>query len=251
MPLTSLGNNSFRLISSGVAFDPDVGYTTTETYEGSEDACNGQIRSFALIGCRTRIYQQDGPVFRMEVTYGFLKKSGQDSVETKWTFNREYVQVDMRNHPAFINAVAGGASTINLWIKEIDQLIKDGKTPVPGVVDAYMQIFTLRSFGQKAFEVERFVLRRSATYNKTTVRQEIIDAIPKIYTTAALIRLFFVPPAIANRLPSDPTFTPTYHKWAWKVRRCDTELIPRVSKISETWDWVFAAWPDLIYTLVT
>mgnify|MGYP003656805657 CR=1 FL=1 len=249
--LTIKGGGGLIPQPSTLEFDPDTGYTAVDTYEGSENNCKAAIAQYAGLGYRVRVYQKEGPVWLLEVRYGSKKVVGNEA-ETpndQWTFDKEFVQVDMRNHPNII-ALASTADTLNLWISEIDELIKNGTPPSGTNATGYLEIYALRSFGQKAFEVERLVLRRERTYSTQYINAEVIESIPKIYTTAKLITTFSIPEIISDRFPTNPSTVPDYHAWAWKKRRDSTQIIPGLGKVQEQNDWVFAAWPTVAYTLI-
>ena len=249
--LTVKGGGGLIPQPSTLEFDPDIGYTAVDQYEGNENNCKAAIAQYAGFGYRVRVYQKEGPVWVLEVRYGTKKVTdgGAEVPNDQWTFDKEFIQVDMRNHPNII-ALASTTETLNLWIAEIDELIKNGDAPSGTNAAGYLEIYALRSFGQKAFEVERLVLRRERTYSTQYINDEVIEAIPKIYTTAKLIQLLDIPSIVANRFPPNPSTVPDYHEWTWKKRRDSTQIIPGLGKVQEQNDWVFAAWPTVAYTLI-
>lgn len=251
MPVISVGNNSLRIISKEPEFDPQNGYSTRYVYEGSERSCHALMAEAELQKCFGRAYQVAGPVWRAELRISSGDVPNADEVQEQWTFSKEFVQVDMRNHPNLLAAYNNDPETLNLSFKTIDDAIKNGTggSSIPAGIDT--DVYILRSFGVKAFEVERLILRRRITYAAQATPSATLEAIPSIYTTAALIRDFNIPAGVANRLPANPTVTPTGFVWGWKRRVDETDIQPRVNKTTEQTDWVFAAWPALIYTVVS
>ena len=129
MPAISVGNNSFRLISQEPEFDPQSGHMTRLIYEGSEKSCRSLMAEAEANKCSGRAYQVAGPVWRAELRIAHGSITNGEDLQEQWTFSKEFLQVDMRNHPSLIDAADDNPDQLNTWIKTIDDHIKNGTTP--------------------------------------------------------------------------------------------------------------------------
>lgn len=284
------GSNTARKISVERVYDPNVGPVTVETWEGDEDALTTQAAQATkpvdgttdTAGIRARVYQFEGPIFRMTKTIPDAGADAATDAQDRWERVTEYVQEDLRSNPKVIQA-AGGSRTLQLWVSAIKAAL--GSKPVPLTLTEYYQLvfpdettgtatltpdgesFTLSDFtttvadeeeqiydlyarGAEAHEIKRFVVRRRRTFSPDFAAKSLCNALEKIYTTSALIRAFAIPDVFAALLPADPGFVPTGTAWAWKERQDNLVYSPATNKIEETKDWVFAAWSTLLYELV-
>jgi hypothetical protein len=254
---TKIGNNNARSIMTGLDFDPETGWVWRETWEGSEDAIKAVQIQYAAAGYRSRSYQQEGPVWRGDFTRApSPEEGGQAEVTDQWEFDTEFVQQSIYESPNVIAAAGNDDESLSIAKSAIEQAISDRlslsefQTKFPTATPLAIQLFVLRTRGQQAVEVERLVVRRVRTLTISTAQRVTLDAVPRIYSTAALINTFGLPQFIADRLPAIPGAAPNYTAWAWKKRRDTSTFIAQLNKFQEIRDWVFAAWSTLTYQLI-
>ncbi len=254
------GNSTARIVSIETVFDPQIGEQQIENWEGEEEALISIARNQIIpSGGKCRVRQANGPIYGMSVSYGEVQSGG--TTETpidRWERVTEYIQEDLRNNPHIITA-AGTAATLNKWVQDIKAALKSNQTltqfytteadPSPVIADEQEIIYQLYSRGTEAHEIKRFVLRLRRTISVNFVNRSVANAVETIYTTAALIANFGVPPEVANTLPATPAGAPVNTAWSWKQRQDNSVFLPGLNKIEESKDWVYAAWSTLLYTL--
>jgi hypothetical protein len=259
---TYVGNNSARIIGTDTVFDPNLGEQLVEIWEGTEIALATEARTRILpFGGKAKISQVDGPIYKMTVTWGDPPaNAGEPEVPVeRWERVTEYVQEDLRNNPRVI-AAASTAETLNRWVNAIKAALKANQTltqyytsasdPNPVIDPAQEMIYQLYARGASSHEVKRTVLRVRRTFSVQYALRYNVDAVERIYTTAALRAAFGIPAPIAIHLPPDPALTPANTVWSWKQRQDNSVFLPGLNKIEESRDWVFAAWSTLLYELI-
>jgi len=232
-------------------FDPQTGWSLQEIWNGTQNAIQGLANSFSLAGLRVSTSHR-GPSWTCRVVFGD-QNQGQEIPQDHWGFVAEYAQEDIRANPKVLE-LAATAETLALWIKDIDAALKAG-TPLSGTVDPGQQvIYNMKARGIETFETKRICLRRRRIISVRYVAQVAVTAIEKVYTTAALVsatRGFAIPSIIASRLPADPPFTPVDCTWSWKERADESDIILNLNKAEECKDFVFAAWNNYLYNVIT
>lgn len=252
--IVNVGNNNARLMSSAPNFDPELGWSSTQTWEGSEEALKAVMGQFAARGFRCRAYPYNGPVWRAEFTVSpDPGESGLPEVTDQWDFDTEFAQELIWNNPR-VRALAVGSTTLSLWKKEIKKAIDDGLTDEKflekGPSDEEFSLFKTVNLGGEAWEFRRITLRRRRTLPLNSAQGTRLNAVERIYSTPALIDLVGIPSSIAQRLPPTPVDVPDFFAWSWKLRRDSSEFIPQLNKASETKEWVFAPWSEVAYILI-
>lgn len=261
--LISVGDNSARIISNAPAFDPETGWTSTLILEGEEDSLIALMAQYAGLGLRCRPYQFAGPVWRADIlgVPQSEEQTGLPEIVDQWEIDTQMVQESIYSNPKVQAAFNFDNAQISLASSLIEEAISkhrsleefkaDNTGPIPGQTDALFDLYSLRSMGQQATEVERCVLSRNRTIPIQHAQRATQDAVPRTYTTAALIDLFGVPSYIQNLLPTTPASANPLQTWAWKKQVDRATIIPQVNKCLEVRQWVFASWSNATYILVT
>jgi hypothetical protein len=261
MASNQIGEPSAVLFATDREFDPQAGFVYVQRYNGSEAAVRALETGFIAGRARTRIVQ-DGPHYILEVRTAAPQDGSVELPIDKWEFDTDFVQDPIWSGPKIIAAAAAFGATQNP-VLTADDVIKqwrddfktksDAKT-LPkdtGFTGDKLHLYVSNVVrGQEAIEVERAILTRVRSFSATYAGQVILDAVPKVYTTGSLISLFAIPPAIANRLPGNPAYTPLYTAWGWKKRKDSSEFILAINKVQETKDFVFAAWDTLSHDII-
>ena len=250
----SVGDNSFRKISSAPTFDVEHGWRVTDTYEGSEEAVKAGMGTFAAQGINGVSYQYNGPIWRAEFQIvPASDQTGLPEVIDQWEFDTDFVQASIWNNPR-VRALASTGDTLSIWKKDILKAIEDHKTnaefAATGVSAQELAIFATVNQGGEGFEYRRITLRRQRTLPITNAQASRPDAVERVYSSAALIAAFGIPSAIAARMPVAPTEAPDYFAWTWKARRDSSVYVAQLGKLQESRDWVFAPWSIVEYVLM-
>jgi hypothetical protein len=244
--ITRLGDISVREVGRRSRFDPARGVEVVITFQGEQAAIESDAATVkANGGTADSYFYADPGIYRMDVVY----PDTADEANDVWERVSEFVQEDLRSNPNVI-AAAGTSDTLNLWFKDINAAVADG-TGLSGVSSQEQLLFDYVSRGQTSHEVRRIVLRRRRTIPIGFTTPRTPTAVESIYTTAALVLNFDIPPAVQAILPADPGSAPSGTTWAWKVRVDSSVLIPYERKTEEVMEWTFAAWSTLTYDLVT
>lgn len=250
--LTQIGNNSARQLAPEHQFDPELGYTEIEVWEGSERGLLAVAAQYAAAKFRYRIFQKDdGPTWRAEFSRTPTEAEGADEVIDEWEFDRDYGQEDLRHSPKVINAFGGSTADLAEAFNLIeDELKKSEQTlvPTPGVIAL---MYDNMARGQTSYQSYNVVLRRVRTIPIQYAGAAVQEAIPSVYSRDALIHGFDIPPGIASRMPDAPVnYTPPSTQWGWLQRQDQTKFLPRRGRAQESREWVFAAWSELTYDFV-
>lgn len=259
-----VGDNSVRIISVETTFDPETGWQDRIRIEGEEDAVRVEQFAYAARGFRCNIYPHDGPVWRGDFTgTSNQDQTGLPEIVDQWEFETQFVQESIYNNPKVLASVGYDDDSLSIAAKEIEESIADHltlsefidkyqiPTPPSALQAVAIGLYVLRLRGQVATEIERCVLRRVRTIPVDSASRATQDAVPKVYTTAALIATFGIPADIAALLPATPASSDVYSTWAWKKQRDASSIIPQLGKCQETREWVFASWANATYTLIT
>ncbi len=246
--LKTVGNNSARQLSPEYHFDPELGYTTVEVWEGSEDALQGIAAQYAAGRFRYRLYNKEGPVWRAEFNRTPTEAEGADDVIDEWEFDRDYGQEDIRHSPKVV-AQFGSAYDMASTIKEIEDAIRDASVFTPQD-DFETILYNNMLRGQTSYQSYNVVLRRVRTVPIQYAGAASQDAIPIVYSGSALVGAFDIPSNIAGRMPGLPDYTPPSTFWGWLQRQDQTKFLPRRGRAQESREWIFAAWSELTYDFV-
>jgi hypothetical protein len=120
-------------------------------------------------------------------------------------------------------------------------------------VNNLVRYYWMMTMGTTRWPVRQITLSRRRTCSPNYAAQHVADGVEYIYTRSALIYYFNIPNGpgeIGQRLPLNPTNNAPYTQWAWKIRRQDTQQLPRTGRVEELIDWVFAAWTLEMYELI-
>lgn len=254
MPETNIGDTTAHPIATDYEFDPVTGAQAFDLWEGSEEDLIAQGQIFQAQGFKARVYQHDGPVYRMRVFFPDPNNGEEPPPFDTWERVEEMAQEDIRNNPvvvaAAVSAAGGdpllGVAELNKWYKEAKDNLKNGV----GVVYANpaRQAFSELIYrGTEAHEVTRVILRRRRLIRLSLMAQSEVLPVARIYSTASLIAAFAVPNAVADALPDNPASTPSNTAWGWKRRPSSSVATPALNKCEEVTEFVFAAWSTLLY----
>src|SRR4051794_31817717 len=103
-----IGDTSVKIIDIQREFDPQHGYTTTITWEGEEEALNGMLRA---VGGRARVFQYNGPVYRLSSKYGDAQDGSVEVPIDNWEIDGDYAEAPFWESPK-LEALFGGASAV-------------------------------------------------------------------------------------------------------------------------------------------
>jgi hypothetical protein len=245
-------------------FDPATGDTLEHSWSGPKAAI------FALYGAfrRSRIaarVEHRGPVYTLQANIGALQNDA-ETPQDEWEIDHEMVQTSLFNVPevtqeaqrwvAEVNSSpgpqpAGVVPTVAMYRRLLEDAVRKGEpNPLPSQFWPIASLVYLElSRGNEATELDRIILRRIRHFSPQYPERAKLTRLPNVYSTLALIETFSVPKLIQDQLPATPPpgDTPKNTFWGWKVRRDRSVVIPRMNKIREEKEWVFAAWARLNY----
>jgi hypothetical protein len=246
-------------VSEERVFDEQTGFQTVATYEGFKAAVDSALGLLSNIrGLRMNSRQDNGPWYRMTVSYaGTVEGTDEPPVDT-WSRIVEFAQEDIRNNPnviKLVTAAAGvGATTAQIankmfaWFKDIQDARKADPPALPEPHDIGEDlVYELYSRGAEAHEQKRIVVRRRRIIPVSFAQPATIRAVEIVYTTEQLIAAFGVPLEFQPLLPPNPPFLPSNAMWGWRERSNTTDFVGSINKTEETMEWVFAAWSTVLY----
>jgi hypothetical protein len=268
-------------VSSEVVYDVHNGNELRETYKGAEASIDALTSAFRIAGYTVTRATENGVhvcqvrIANVDDSGGY---SGTETPVDKWQVNFDFFQTSVWDHPGIMYGIQVYADS--LFNGNYDNALGAVRGPIENYLkgkkwdtasSAYVdyssgpltpedtgltagefpyKLYCLLMRGTESFEVERPVLSRVRTYSAAYLTRFTMPAWPTIYTTAQLISAYAIPAVTQSQMPSDPAFTPTDCTWGWKERRHNLE-IDYQGKVTETLDWVFAAWSNLLYLAQT
>jgi hypothetical protein len=279
MSTTYLGTSPLK-VSSEVVFDPKYGFTTRETYSGTQSTLSTLNATLILLGVRTSITQEGGRTF-LNAFYALQDASGNtpETPNDYYELETEYVQESVWKNDiveskaaALVAAGETAGDVLARWRRVIEAGMKgmrfsgvisaDGDPEFEKVTDGPLNpssltanletdglaLYNLFLRDGDAYETTRQVLSRVRTISVAYSAQTVAQARPIIYTTSQLISVFGIPATIAARLPADPTEIPSGTLWSWKQRR-NTSRYEWSGRVAEVMSWTFAAWSTVTHQL--
>jgi len=251
--MSSIGDVNAVLEERVPTFDPETGHGYMETYSGTRASIEAKLFELASIGMSVRISSQ-GPLWKIQAVASGMPNGQDEAPSDKWELDTEYVQEDIRMNPKVL-AAAVSPITLAWWIKQIEADLdleqpKGLKKKESDVIDpSHQELYNLKARGVESHEIERPVLRRRRLIGINHLDRMSMSQVGLVWTTAALIGAFNIPPEIHAKLPNDPEITPTGTVWGWKGRTNSSVITLGSRKAEETREWVFAAWPTLLYSI--
>lgn len=239
-------------------FDPASGETLEHAWRGPKAPIFALYAAFRRSGIRASV-TNSGPVYTLTAEIASLINEGEETPLDDWEIDHEMVQVSVFNVPE-VTAEAKTYTSKAQYRKDIEDAVRKGETkppmynPATGVYPFSNWVYTELSRGNEATELDRIVLRRVRHFSFKYAKRAELTVLPTVYKTPALLRVFSpVPDVIQKQLPADPgpADTPELTEWGWKVRRDKSVPIPRLNKVREEKEWVFAAWALLNHRVVS
>lgn len=262
MAIKKVGDTTPRELQPAWSNDPQYGLRKILRFEGFEEDLLTLSEEFRAVGYQSEIEPIESTWCRLRVLVPNAQEGNQAPVDT-WERLTELVQDDIRSDPKVIGLIiqatgdtpANAAYLINALYKDSKEKIKAGTNPnynnPPSQYGAIAQaFFELLSRGADAFLQRRVILRRRRVIPGNQVLQSTVNSVEKFYSTAALVRAFGVPGAIAEKLPIAGDVTPNNTAWGWMERQDTSIITPVFNQAEEVKDWVFAAWSTLLYDYV-
>lgn len=265
------------LVGTETVFDPNNGLELRQVYRGAQASIDALVQGYYLAGWKVTKSVENG-VHQCSVTIPNYDGTNPESPIDKWQVNFDFFQTSVWDHPGIMYGIQVYADA--LFNGNYDNALGAVRGPIENYLkgkkwdtasSAYVdyssgpltpedtgltagefpyKLYCLLMRGTESFEVERPVLSRVRTYSAAYLTRFTMPAWPTIYTTAQLISAYAIPAVTQSQMPSDPAFTPTDCTWGWKERRHNLE-IDYQGKVTETLDWVFAAWSNLLYLAQT
>jgi hypothetical protein len=164
------------------------------------------------------------------------------------------LSVNLWSHPKVWPFLDDGSEQFSARKKKVEDAYNQG-TALPSDIatDAAAQAM-YRALTRKvtSYLSPTRVFTRRREFSTGYPNQRTIEPNPRYYTRASLISLFAIPTSVAERIPQDPTqAAPSGSSWGWFLRQDDSEIIPSISKVRETLDFIFGAWDDYFFTKTT
>lgn len=179
-----------------------------------------------------------------------------DTFSDNWEIDRENLEKDIMFSQAFAAITSNGKEEIRRWRSDPGTSLDTTKdTPHAALMN---QAADLIRRGTEAIQVSTLVLKRTRSMSTTLAPTIVLTEQTAFYSTAKLVALTGMDPAIAATLPN-PTSTnswkgayapPTDAQWGWLPRQANRSYCAK-GKMEEHSDWVFAAWSTVLYTYVS
>lgn len=243
-------------------FDPATGDTLEHSWSGPKAPIFALYSAFRRSRIAARV-DHKGPVYTLRANIGALQNDA-ETPQDEWEIDHEMVQTSLFNVPEVTQEAyrwveeAGSVTgppaegivhTIAMYRRLLEDAVKRGE---PNPLQTYpiaSLVYLELSRGNEAMELDRIILRRIRHFSPQYAERAKLTRLPNVYSTLALIETFAVPKLVQDQLPATPATedTPRNTFWGWKVRRDRSVVIPRMNKIREEKEWVFAAWARLNY----
>lgn len=245
-----------------------LGYTLLETtqtstngrvafefaYAGTENGIANLASSLALQGISFR-KSNTGGRHTLTATYGADPTNVALEVpDDAYSIRTEMLYVNLWAHPRVWPFLDDGSTAFSERKKAVTDAIANG-TALTGAyaTDGTAQaMYRALTRGVTSYPAPTRVFTRRREFSTGYPNQRTIDPNPRYYPRASLISLFAIPTSVAERIPQDPTqAAPAGSSWGWFLRQDDSEIIPAISKVRETLDFIFGAWDDFFFTRTT
>lgn len=263
------------LVGTETVFDPNNGLELRQVYKGAQASIDALVQAYYLAGWKVTKSLENG-VHQCAVTIPNYDGTNPETPIDKWQVNFDFFQTPIWDHPGIMygiqlyadtyysgdydaclcdlrctieNGLKGKHYSNGEWVEYGCSPVPPGSTTFEAGSFGY-KLYSLLMRGTESFEVERPVLSRVRTYSAAYLTRFQMPVWPTIYTTSQLISAYAIPAVTQTQMPSDPAFVPTDCTWGWKERRHNLE-IDYQGKVTETLDWVFAAWSNLLYLAQT
>lgn len=257
-------------------FDPNSGWITVETWQGTKSQVGVIAPLFRGAGAKTKV-SNSGALWTLEATWTVEYSAGMDSTvpagtapiaaevpQENWNVTIELVQVDLRSSPALLALFGGNTTlaqeTLSSAIQLSDDAIKVSLNlpdylaskglPAVFLTPAHFQVYRLRAAGVVAVEEKRPTLSRQRSYSPAYATPLQVSGIDVVYYSQTLIDNFEIPVLVQGRMPATPVLTRVEAAWGWKQRRQDSAYSYGKNKIEESSDWVFAQWSTVLYNFI-
>ena len=265
---------------SDLVLDPRYGPAVREVWRGHKPSLLALAASYAAVGIRAEYADNEGiGILTITLPQGNDASIAEVPSDT-WEIITELDQEDIWNSKRLYAAAGGSTDTLAYWRKrtqnaligkfaqagtdpiEYDELNEGSREPLTpieagfdraGIEPFLAKIYDKLIRGVTSAEHRRITLKLSRVITSNYAGRAVLDPIEKIYTTAALQRVFGVPVSIYRLLPADPlpAYTPKDTAWSWKLRQDGFQIVLSTNKVQETKDWVFSAWDSDLYELVS
>lgn len=238
--------------------DPLRGPSYTYSFSGSQASITAAAEAWRVAGARVAM-TNTGALWHLKVNLAVIQGGVEIPVDV-WETHTDNGNEDFYASYKVWLLVANqyGVNDAEYYLtvirKEIEDAISQGvplDTAVIRVNDITTALYKERARGTDSTEIKRPVLRRVRYVSAAYASPTVVEAIPRVWTTDALIRDYSIPNAIRIKLPTTPAFTPSNSGWGWKKREEDSRFHSPINKFEETDTWYFAAWSTLRYDFVT
>lgn len=278
MNITQQGQTVTRIYSD-LALDPRYGPAVREVWRGNKSALLGLQAAYHLSGFRTEYSDNEGTGL-LTVTMPQYNDGTPEVPSDTWEKITEWREASIWDNPRLLKLAGGDMEILSYWRKRLENAMvgnvanaasdpityeafdpnsKAPLTPSEAGISASVEPELYRIYqkllrGTDTFEKRLTTLRLTRVVSANYAQRTTVDPIEKVYTTARLITDFAVPQNVARLLPADPTdslLLPPYSTWGWKLRQDGDQIIVAANKVQETRDWIFAAWDNDLYEIVS
>lgn len=212
-------------------------WTNTYVYQGIPESIAALAQGQPL-GAQISTRQQ-GAVVEGTFTYA------PDTFADKWEIDRENVDKDIMVSPAFTAINDAGKDFIRNWRN--DATVNFVTTADPAHADLMNAAASLIRLGVESVQVSTLILKRTRSISTTLAPTIVLTEQTTFYSTAALVALTNMDPAIAATLPVAPYAAPPNTEWGWLPRLANRSYLSRGSMEEHT-DWVFGAISTILYS---
>lgn len=223
-------------------------WITIQEFIGADTACIALANTTPL--GPTVLYQKLGDGRSMcRITYGILTP-GTEQVFERWEVDREVVDKDIMQSPAFVGISDAGKQELKRWradpSSDLDTTKGTNTGTDPGLMNSVKSLVLL---GVEVVQVATLVLKRSRQVSGSYVTAIDLSERTKFYSTGALLKLAGSVPFVKGVLPVDGGTKPANSQWGWLPRQSNRSFIGR-GVVEEQEDWVWAAWSTILYQYV-
>jgi hypothetical protein len=223
-------------------------------YDGTESGIAALANTLAEQGVTFRSDTSAGN-HRLVATYGNdITNPALEVPDDLYSIRTEMLYVNLWSHPKVWPFLDDGSNVFAERKKVITDAISGG-TALTGAYatdGAAQALYRALTRGVTSYPSPTRVFTRRREFSTGYPNQRTIEPNPRFYTRASLISLFDIPTSVAERIPQDPSqAAPSGSSWGWFLRQDDSEIIPAISKVRETLDFIFGAWDDYFFTKTT
>ena len=223
-------------------------------YEGTETGISNLANTLAAQGVTFRSDTSAGN-HRLVATYGNdIANPAMEVPDDLYSIRTGMLYVNLWAHPRVWPFLDDGSTAFSERKKAVTDAIANG-TALTGAYatdGAAQAMYRALTRGVTSYPAPTRVFTRRREFSTGYPNPRTIDPTPRYYPRASLISLFAIPTSVAERIPQDPTqAAPAGSSWGWFLRQDDSEIIPAISKVRETLDFIFGAWDDFFFTRTT